>query len=41
MLLLGYIVFGDLPDRWTMIGAGVVISSGLYLLYREQTRRGG
>ena len=41
MLLLGYIVFGDLPDRWTMIGAGVVISSGLYLLYRERTRRSG
>jgi len=41
MLLLGYIVFGDLPDRWTMIGAGVVISSGLYLLYRERSRRGG
>lgn len=41
MLLLGYIVFGELPDRWTMIGAGVVISSGLYLLYRERARRGG
>ncbi len=41
MLLLGYIVFGDFPDRWTLIGAGVVIASGLYLLYREQARRGG
>jgi drug/metabolite transporter (DMT)-like permease len=38
MLALGYIVFGDWPDRWTLIGAGVVIASGLYLLYRERVR---
>lgn len=36
MILLGYIVFSDLPDLWTLIGAGVVLSSGLYLLYRER-----
>ncbi|MGY6568093.1 MAG: DMT family transporter [Salinarimonas sp.] len=39
MLLLGFVVFGDLPDLWTLIGAGVVIASGLYLLYRERVRR--
>jgi drug/metabolite transporter (DMT)-like permease len=38
MLALGYIVFGDWPDAWTLIGAGVVIASGLYLLYRERVR---
>lgn len=38
MLALGWFIFGDLPDRWTMIGAGVVIASGLYLLYRERVR---
>ena len=36
MVLLGYLVFGDLPDSWTLVGAGVVLSSGLYLLYRER-----
>lgn len=38
MVLLGWLVFGDLPDRWTLIGSGVVIASGLYLLYRERVR---
>jgi len=37
--ILGYLVFGDVPDRWTLIGASVVIASGLYLLYRERGRR--
>jgi drug/metabolite transporter (DMT)-like permease len=36
MILLGWLVFGDLPDRWTLIGASVVIASGLYLLHRER-----
>lgn len=38
---LGYVVFGDLPDRWTIVGAGIVIGSGLYLLSRERTVRAG
>jgi drug/metabolite transporter (DMT)-like permease len=38
MLALGYFVFGDWPDRWTILGAGVVVASGLYLLYRERVR---
>ncbi len=36
MLTLGYLVFGDWPDPWTFVGAGVVIASGLYLFYRER-----
>jgi hypothetical protein len=24
------------PNRWTIAGAGIVIASGLYLLYRER-----
>ena len=38
MMALGYFIFGDLPDRWTLAGAAVVIASGLYLLYRERVR---
>jgi drug/metabolite transporter (DMT)-like permease len=33
---LGFLVFGDLPNRWTIIGGLVVVSSGLYLLNRER-----
>ena len=38
MVLLGWFVFGQLPDGWTFAGAGIVIASGLYLLYRERVR---
>lgn len=33
--LYGWLLFSELPDRWTIIGAGVVISSGLYIVFRE------
>ena len=36
MTALGYVIFGDIPDRATMIGASVIVASGLYLLYRER-----
>jgi drug/metabolite transporter (DMT)-like permease len=32
----GFLVFGQVPDAWTLGGAGVVILSGLYLLQRER-----
>jgi len=32
-------VFGERPDRWTLLGSATVIASGLYLLYRERVRR--
>jgi drug/metabolite transporter (DMT)-like permease len=35
VILLGYWVFGDLPNAWTLAGAAVVVASGLYLLHRE------
>ncbi len=35
-ILLGYLVFGDVPDRWTLVGGAIVVASGLYMLYREQ-----
>lgn len=35
-ILLGYLVFGDVPDAAMSIGATIIIGSGLYALYREQ-----
>jgi drug/metabolite transporter (DMT)-like permease len=35
---LGYLVFGDFPDFWTWVGAGVIICSGLYLGHIERQR---
>lgn len=31
----GFMVFGQLPDGWTLIGAAVIIGTGLYTLRRE------
>jgi drug/metabolite transporter (DMT)-like permease len=36
VMILGYLVFDHVPTRWTLMGAAVVIGSGLYLLYRER-----
>lgn len=33
---IGYFLFGNFPDLWTFVGAGIVIASGIYLLYRER-----
>jgi drug/metabolite transporter (DMT)-like permease len=34
-LMLGYLVFDDMPDRWMLIGCCVIVASGLYVFYRE------
>jgi drug/metabolite transporter (DMT)-like permease len=35
MTLGGWLVFGQIPDAAVVVGAGVVVFSGLYLLWRE------
>jgi drug/metabolite transporter (DMT)-like permease len=35
---LGFLVFGSSPDRFTFLGAGIIVSSGLYTAYRERVR---
>ena len=37
--VLGYLVFGNIPDAYTFTGAAVIISSGLYIAHRERLRR--
>lgn len=37
--LLGFILFGEVPDIWTVAGAAVIIGSGLYTAHRERMRR--
>ncbi|MCQ0093727.1 DMT family transporter [Roseovarius sp. M141] len=34
-LLLGWLVFGDWPMPIVLVGAGIVVASGLFTLYRE------
>ncbi len=33
--LLGYFIFGDLPDVWTILGAVIIVFSGIYLIRKE------
>ncbi|MGJ3259578.1 MAG: DMT family transporter [Rhodospirillales bacterium] len=37
--VIGYIFFDNLPDVWTVVGASVVVGSGLYTIYRERRRK--
>jgi drug/metabolite transporter (DMT)-like permease len=34
--LFGYLWFGEIPDRWTLVGAAIIIASTLYLARRER-----
>ena len=34
-ILFGFVIWGDLPDAWTTIGAAIVIVGGLYIIRRE------
>jgi drug/metabolite transporter (DMT)-like permease len=38
-LVAGYLLFGNRPQPMMLIGAAVVIASGLYILHRETVRR--
>jgi drug/metabolite transporter (DMT)-like permease len=35
----GFIVFGELPDRLSAIGAALIVGSGIYALHREAVRQ--
>jgi drug/metabolite transporter (DMT)-like permease len=35
-IVLGAIVFGDIPDGWTTAGSVIVVLTGIYTFYREQ-----
>ena len=33
--ILGFLVFGDFPDNYTLLGAAIVVGSSGYVFYRE------
>ncbi len=37
--ILGFVVFGEIPDIWTVVGAAIIVASGLYTAHRERVRR--
>lgn len=38
-ILLGFFVFGDIPDLPMIVGSTIIVASGLYTLYRERIVR--
>ncbi|WBU58923.1 DMT family transporter [Paracoccus albus] len=39
--LWGWLFWGVLPDRWTVIGASIIVAAGLYIWYRESRLANG
>jgi drug/metabolite transporter (DMT)-like permease len=39
--IAGYLVFANVPDRWTLLGAAIIVASGLYTAHRERVRMRG
>ncbi|MBU2483828.1 MAG: DMT family transporter [Alphaproteobacteria bacterium] len=37
--IIGILVFSEFPDLYTLIGAGIIIATGLYTIMRERSRR--
>ena len=37
--IMGFLAFGELPDLYTIIGASIIVSSGLFVIWREQRRK--
>lgn len=38
-LLAGFLVFGERPDAFALVGIALIVGSGLYTLHREQVRK--
>ncbi len=39
MIGAGWLVFHQFPDRWTLVGAAIIVASGLYIIHREHRLR--
>ncbi len=35
-IILGVVVFGDIPDGWTLLGSAIIVAMGIYTFYRER-----
>ncbi len=35
-MAVSLVLFGDVPDFWTVAGAGIIAAAGLYIIYRER-----
>jgi drug/metabolite transporter (DMT)-like permease len=38
-MILGFAVWGDVPTPGLLVGSAIVVTSGVYILWRETVRR--
>jgi len=36
VMLLGWLVFGDFPDAWSLVGMGIIVGAGIYIVGRQR-----
>jgi drug/metabolite transporter (DMT)-like permease len=37
-VVFGWLIFAELPDIYTVVGAAIIVAAGLYIFWREQAR---
>src|SRR5210317_323559 len=37
--IAGFLIWDEVPDRWVVMGAMIIISSGVFVVYRGETRK--
>ena len=35
-VIIGFLIFGELPDALTFVGAGIILGAGIYVWWRER-----
>ena len=38
-MLIGWLIFGETPDAWTLSGTALIVAGGLYAVHRERKAR--
>jgi drug/metabolite transporter (DMT)-like permease len=38
-VIFGIALFGEFPDRWSLVGIALIVGAGIYMLHREAVRR--
>jgi len=39
--ILGYAVFGEMPDIYTVLGTSIIVASSIYIFHREAKKKAG
>ncbi|MCZ7563869.1 MAG: hypothetical protein M5U08_08695 [Burkholderiales bacterium] len=34
VMILGYVVFGDFPDGWSLVGMAIIVAAGAFIAAR-------